>query len=116
MNAGLKQSPHFTTDANGKPTSVTLDTIAYITLLVQANVTDAALWPPGMDEGVSALKRLRQIESDCISHYGEFDWEKLPKSEQDEYDRLCLLLDELQDTGTWVTWEEYKLQHLESRP
>lgn len=48
------------------------------------------------------------MESDCITHHGEFDWEKLPESEQDEYDGLCLLLDELQDTGARITWAEYK--------
>ncbi len=115
MNTGLKQSPQFATDANGKPTSVTLDTVAYVTLLVRGNVTDSAFWPPGMEEGAAALKRIRQIESDCITHHGEFDWEKLPESEQDEYDHLCLLLDELQDTGAWMTWAEYKAQREESR-
>lgn len=41
------------------------------------------------------LKRIRKIESDCIAQYGEFDWEKLTEDLQDEYDRLCILLDEL---------------------
>jgi hypothetical protein len=42
--------------------------------------------------------RIRQIESDCIAKYGEFDWERLSLELQDEYDSLCILLDELQDT------------------
>ena len=58
-------------------------------------------------EGAAALKRIRQMESDCIAHHGEFDWEKLPESEQDEYNGLCLLLDGLQDTGA-MTWTEYR--------
>ena len=36
----LKQPPRFATDASGKPTVVTLDTVAYITLLVRANAID----------------------------------------------------------------------------
>ena len=66
-------------------------------------------------ERVTAMKRIRQIESNCIAHHGGFDWEKLPESEQDEYDCLCLLLDELQDTGAWVTWEDYRTQRVTHR-
>jgi hypothetical protein len=98
----LKRPPQFATDADGKPTAVTLDTAAYITLLVRADVTDPGLWPPGTEDGASALARVRQIETDCIAQHGEFDWERLPETVQDEYDRLCLLLDELQDSGEWV--------------
>jgi hypothetical protein len=75
-----KQPPRFATNDNGKPMTVTLDTVAYITLLVRANVTDSALWPPGMEEGAAALERIRQIESDCIARHGEFDWEKLAQA------------------------------------
>lgn len=91
--------PHFSTDSSGKPTGVTLSTMTYITLLVQANVTDPAPWPPGMEKGATALKRVREIEANCIARHGEFDWEKLPETTQDEYDSLCALLDQLQDTG-----------------
>ena len=107
-NSELKQPPRFATDASGKPTTVTLDIVVYITLLVRANVTDSAFWPPGMEEGAAALTRIRQIESDCIAYHGEFDWEKLPEAAQDEYDRLCLLLDELQNSGEWVAWKDYR--------
>ncbi|GBC76194.1 hypothetical protein HRbin07_00391 [bacterium HR07] len=100
-------SPQFATDPQGRPTKVTLDTAAYIMLLVQANITDPALWPPGMQEGASALARIRQIEAECISQHGEFDWERLPKAIQDEYDDLCVLLDKLQDTGERIPFELY---------
>ena len=73
--------------------------MTYITLLVQANVTDPAPWPLGMEKGATALKRVREIEANCIARHGEFDWEKLPETTQDEYDSLCALLDQLQDTG-----------------
>ena len=88
---------HFATD--GKSSTVTLDTKAYIRLLIKANITDKALWPPEMEEVAEALQRIRQIESDCVAQHGEFDWEKLPEEIQDEYDSLCILLDELQDDG-----------------
>ena len=91
--------PRFSTDISGKPTGVTLSAVAYITLLVQANVTDPSLWPPGMEEGATALRHVREIEAECIGQHGEFDWEKLTEGVQDEYDNLCVLLDRLQDTG-----------------
>ena len=91
--------PQFSTDASDKPTEVTLSTIAYITLLVRANVTAPSLWPPGMEEGAAALRRVREIEAECIRQHGEFDWEKLKETVQDEYGNLCALLDRLQDTG-----------------
>jgi hypothetical protein len=111
----LKQTPRFTVDAHGKPIAATMDMAAYVTLLIKANAIDLALWPPGMEKGAEALARIRQIESDCTANHGEFDWEKLPEETQDEYDRLCLLLDELRETGTWMTWSKYKAQREESR-
>lgn len=112
----LKPPPPFTTDAEGKPTAVTLDTIAYIALLVRANATDPALWPPGMENGAAWLARVRQIEADCIAQHGEFDWEKLPAAVQNEYDDLCALLDRLQDTGERIPFEVYKARRKENQP
>jgi hypothetical protein len=97
-------------DASGKPTAVTLLTVDYMALLVRANVTDASLWPTGMEEGATALKRVREIEAECIAKCGEFDWEKLPEAVQDEYDSLCARLDRLQDTG-----ERFRLRDLLQR-
>jgi len=91
--------PLFSTDAHGKPVAVRLETAAYVSLLVRANVTQLELWPPGMEKGARDLARVRQIEADCVAQHGEFDWEKLPEDIQDEYDLLCAALDELQDTG-----------------
>jgi hypothetical protein len=103
-------------DAADKPTAVTLDTVAYITLLVKANITDPALWPPGMQEGAAALARVREIERECITQHGEFDWEQLPEAVQDEYDSRCALLDRLQDTGERIPWEVYKARRQENQP
>ena len=50
----------------------------------------------------NALARVREIEADSVARHGEFDWEKLPERVQDEYDGLCVLLDDLQDTGERV--------------
>ena len=105
----LKPPPQFTTDSEGKPTSVTLDTIAYIALLVKANVTDPTLWPPGLQEGAKWLARVREIEDECIFHYSEFDLERLPEEAQDEYVDLCGLLDSLQDT------EDYRKRRKENQ-
>jgi hypothetical protein len=105
-----KEPLQFTTDPNGKPTAVTLGVKSYVTLLVQANVTNPELWPPGFKEGATALARVREIESGCIAQHGEFDWEKLAPDIQDEYDTLCVLLDTLQEDDGSVTWEEYKAE------
>ena len=117
----LQPPPRFLNGGKGKRPSVKLDALAYVTLLVRADITDPALWPPGMKKGAKALARVREIERRCIAKHGEFDWEKLSRKVQDEYDGLCLLLDRLQDTGervplhealraayAWVEWEEYK--------
>jgi hypothetical protein len=105
-----KESLQFTVDPNGKPTGVTLGVKAYVTLLVQANVTDPELSPPGSKDSVTALARVREIESGCIAQHGEFDWEKLTPAVQDEYDTLCVLLDTLQEDNGSVTWEEYRVE------
>lgn len=111
----LKSPPRFSLDAEGHPTAVTLDTAAYITLLVRANITDPALWPPGLEKGATWLARIREIEADCIARHGEFDWEKLPEAVQDEYDDLCALLDQLQDTGERLSLDVYLASHAEKR-
>jgi hypothetical protein len=98
--------PQFTTDRDGKPTGVRLDTAGYVALLVRADVSDPALWPPGMEQGARDLARIREIEAACAAEHGEFDWEKLPEGVQDEYDGLCALLDSLQDTGERVSLDE----------
>lgn len=80
----LNKPPVFITNAKGKSTVVTLETAAYVKLLVQANVTNPQLWPPEMQKGASALARVREIERECVAQYGEFDWEQLPEKVQDE--------------------------------
>jgi hypothetical protein len=95
----LEPAPRFATKGDGKATAVTLHPVAYIALLVEANVTDPELWPPGMQAGAAWLARIRAIERKCIAKHGEFDWEKLSARLQNEYDDLSALLDRLQDTG-----------------
>ncbi len=111
----LSPSPQFGTRANGKRGKVTLDQVAYVNLLVKANVTDAALWPPGTKEGASALARVRAIEKRCIAKHGHFDWEKLSSRLQNEYDDLCALLDQLQDNGERIPFGAYKSRRVENR-
>lgn len=91
--------PRFSTDEGEKRATVTLSLPAYVELLIDANVTDPAMWPPGMQSGAQALKRIREIEKESTAAHGCFDWEKLNHTTQDEYDGLSLLLDRLCDTG-----------------
>ncbi len=100
--------PRFAKDSEGKSSTVTLDLRSYLILLVKANVTDPQLWPPGLQDGAGALARVRQIEADCKSEHGEFDWEKLSPVVQDEYDSLCCALDSLREDAPPVRWEAYK--------
>jgi hypothetical protein len=111
----LRPPPKFVTHANGKAAAVTLDPVAYVTLLIRANVTDPALWPPGMQEGAAALARVRSIERKCTAKHGVFDWEKLSPKVQDEYDGLCAVLDRLQDTGERIPFEAYKARRAENQ-
>ncbi len=110
----VSNSPQFATDSNGKPTTATLTLETYVKLLIRANITDQALWPPGFQQGAPALARVRQIESRAAVQGGGFDWEKLPPAVQDEYDTLCLLLDRLLDDGEPADWEEYKMKREET--
>jgi hypothetical protein len=105
----LEKYPQFARDKQGKYSAVILETIDYIKLLIKANITNKAFWPPDMEEGADVLLRIKKIESDCIDKYGEFDWEKLPLEIQDEYDHLCILLDRLQNVGENISFEEYKI-------
>lgn len=95
----LLKRPAFTQEAQNAPGLVILRSAAYVTLLIQANETDAALWPPEMQHGAAALARLRQMEQDSQDLHGEFDWDHLAPEQQDEYDRLSALLEDLQDDG-----------------
>ncbi len=95
--------PLFTGQTEGVSPMVTLRAADYVALLVRAGVTDPTLWPPEMQEGASALARVRQIEADCEAQTGAFDWELLPSEVQDEYDRLGARLDDLQDTGERIS-------------
>jgi len=91
-------TPEFVTEPNPQSMAVRLAPWAYVQLLIRANITVADLWPPGMQKGVRALERVRAIERRCKARHGKFDWEELSQKLQDEYDSLCALLDELQDS------------------
>jgi len=91
-------NPVFAAGSSAKLSVVRLAPWAYVRLLVKANITNPALWPPGMQKGARALERVRAIERRCKARHGKFDWEELSQKLQDEYDSLCALLDELQDS------------------
>ncbi len=114
-NLKLKPGPRYTTNANGKPTKVTLAPADYVALLVRGNVTDPEFWPPGMQEGAAALARVREMERKAVARHGKFDWEKLSTRQQNEYDDLCALLDRLQDTGERISFEDYKARRAASQ-
>ncbi len=100
--------PRFAKDPERKSSTVTLDLESYLILLVKADITDPHLWPPGLQDGAAALARIRQIEADCKSQHGEFDWEKLSQVVQDEYDNLSAALDSLREDAPPVRWEAHK--------
>ncbi len=95
----VQPPPRFVRRSNGRTKHVTLEPAAYVQLLIRANITNPAAWPPGMQQGAAWLKRIRQIEQQCVRRHGEWDWEKLSSKLQDEYDDNCAMLDQLLDTG-----------------
>ena len=103
-----KIEPRFAKDLETSSGTVTLDLQSYLILLVKADVIDPHLWPPGLQDGAATLARVRQIEEDCKSQHGEFDWEKMSRAEQDEYDALCSKLDGMREDAPTVDWAQYK--------
>ncbi|GBC96969.1 hypothetical protein HRbin16_02784 [bacterium HR16] len=95
------------TDEEGSKVTATLRMADYIDLLIRANECDPSYWPAGKQHGAALLRRLREIEADCIRQHGAFDWEKLPAELQEEYDALRLQLDELRDDGTRVQFSDW---------
>ena len=106
--------PSFTKNREAKLTKVTLTPETYIKLLIEANVTIASFWPPGLEEGAIKLARLRHIESEYRPKEVGFDWESLPAEIQDEYDGLCVSLDLYQNPNGNATWEGYQAQSKDS--
>ena len=79
------------------PTTISVPLDEYFELLVEAGITDPARWPSGYEQGAALLARIREIEDACIAAHGGFDFDKLSRKEQDEYDHACIDLDELID-------------------
>jgi len=67
---------------------VTLSLYDYLELLCHASETDPEKWPAGTKDGAAWLARIREIEQDCKTQHGEWDWELLAGELQDEYDIL----------------------------
>ena len=107
-NVTFTRPPEFLLDQAERPVSAELVIADYVELLIRAEATNPALWPPGMEHGASTLARVRRIEADCIAQHGEWDWELLAPELQDEYDGLCGVLDELRDDGTRISWAALK--------
>lgn len=95
------------TDEQGTQVTATLQMADYIDLLIRANEFDPSYWPAGKKQGAALLKRIREIEAECVRQYGAFDWERLPEELQEEYDALRLQLDELRDDGTRVEFSDW---------
>src|SRR6185436_3290912 len=77
------------------PETVTLPSGEYMRLLVRANDTDPSHWPEGARQGAELLVRIRQIEADCRTAHGKWDWELISEELQDEYDSKRSLLDRI---------------------
>ncbi len=91
--------PQFDSFANSKATRVTLQAWDYCSLLIRANITDHALWPPGYEDTARAFAAVRRLEAKCIAEHGEWDWEKLSPEEQDEYDSAVAVLSYAEGRG-----------------
>ncbi len=89
--------PEFEESGNGA-TRVRMNQESYVRLLVGARETDPCAWPPGMEDGAALVERACQIEEECITRWGNFDPEKLSTPLQDEYLKIHLTLDELQES------------------
>lgn len=95
------------TDEHCTQVTATFPMADYIDLLIRANEFDPSYWPASKRQGAALLRRIREIEAECIRQYGEFDWERLPEELQEEYDTLRLQLEELRDDGTRVEFSDW---------
>jgi hypothetical protein len=91
------------------PRKITLDLDKYLELLIEKDVFDPQLWPEGMRQGADLLRRIREIERQCIAEHGAFDFDEFPPRLQDEYDNARIDLDELIEPPdeTPVTIQEF---------
>ena len=81
------------------PRRITVDLDKYLDLLIEKDVFDPEQWPEGMQAGAGLLRRIREIERDCIAKHGEFDFDQLAPQLQDEYDNARIDLDDLLETA-----------------
>lgn len=88
----------FECSANGQA-QVTINQELYVQLLVCARESDPRAWPPGLENGARLVARAREIEEDCIARRGEFTPEKLSAKARNEYFKIHLALDELQEAA-----------------
>lgn len=97
-NGGICDThPHFATNSSGEAEAVILDKSAYVKLLIDARIGDEDCWPPGLEKGAVILQRLIEIEEMGVAKHGVFMPEKLSRKLQNEYMKLNLALDELQN-------------------
>ncbi|MCH7471512.1 hypothetical protein IIA79_00970 [bacterium] len=78
--------------------TITLSLAEYVELLLDANVTDPEKWPESVRGGAALLARIREIEAACIGEHGEFDFDKLERDTQDEYDGAIINLNKLRNS------------------
>jgi hypothetical protein len=72
-----------------------ISTQELVELLIAANVTDPRRWPAGLERGADHLRRIREIEQDCVKQHGRWDGALLPEELEDEYDDNCALLNQI---------------------
>ncbi len=77
--------------------SVQLTRDKYVQLLIEARETDPGCWPPGLEDAARLLARACVIEERCTTKHGHFEPENLSKKMRDEYMKIHLALDELQN-------------------
>ena len=92
------------------PRRIEIDLDDYLELLIERNVFDAARWPAGMEAGAALLKRIREIEQNCLAEHGEFDFNKLTRRIQDEYDGTIIDLTKLIEPHDFMEAREFFAQ------
>jgi hypothetical protein len=86
-----------TTQGSKGNKKVRLSTSKYVQLLIDARETDPECWPPGLEKAAAMLEDARAIEDECIAKWGDFDPDKLSRTQNRKYFEIQLALDTLQE-------------------
>jgi len=93
------------------PRRITIDLDSYLELLIEKDVFDADSWPEGMRAGAELLRRIREIEQQCVAEHGQFHCDHLAPGVEDDYLSAVSALERLiEPDDDLIPWEEFKVQ------